>query len=46
MTYMEVDVSTKRDKVSNQDKEIVTLDDDEEESMHQTQGFPIEEEFS
>ena len=46
MTNMEVDVSTKRSKVSNQDKKIVTLDDDEEESINQIQGFPIEEECS
>ena len=46
MTDMEVDVTTKRPRVSNQDKETVTLDDDEEESINQIQGFPIEEEFS
>ena len=46
MTDMEVDVTTKNPRVSNQDKEIVTLDDDEEESINQIQGFPIEEESS
>ena len=46
MTDMEVDVSTKWSRVSNQDKEIVTLDDDEEESINQLKGFPIEEECS
>ena len=40
---MEVDVTTKRPRVSNQDNEIMTLDDDEEESINQIQGFPIEE---
>ena len=43
---MEVDVTTKRPRISNKDKEIVTLDDDEEESINQIQGFPIEEESS
>ena len=46
MRDMEVDVSTKRARVCNQDQEIVTLDDDEEESINQIQGFPIEEECS
>ena len=46
MIDMEVDVTTKRPRVSNQDKEIVALDDDEEESINQIQGFPIEEESS
>ena len=31
---MEVDVSTKRSRVSNLDKEIVSLDDDEEEFIN------------
>lgn len=46
MAYMEVDVTTKKPTVSNQDNEIVTLDDDEEEYINQIQGFPIEEESS
>ena len=46
MTNMEVDVSTKITRVSNQDKEIVTLVNDEEESMNQIQGFPFQEECS
>ena len=45
MMDMEVDVSTKGARVSKQEKEIVTLDDDEE-SINQIQGFPIEEECS
>ena len=41
MTNMEVDVTAKKPRISNQGKEIVTLEDDEEESINQIQGFPI-----
>ena len=34
MTDMEVDVTTKNPRISNQDKEIVTLDKDEEDSIN------------
>ena len=43
---MEVDVTTKNPRVSNQDKEIVTLVDDEEKSINKIQGFPIQEDSS
>ena len=46
MTDMEVYVTTKKPRISNQGKEIVTLEDDEEESINQIQGFPIQEELS
>jgi hypothetical protein len=34
MTNMEVDVTAKKPRISNQIKEIVTLEDDEEESIN------------
>ena len=43
---MEIDTTTKKPRVSTQGKEIVTLEDDEEESINQMQGFPIGEEPS
>ena len=43
---MEIDTTTKKPRVSSQGKEIVTLEDDEEESINQIQGFPIQEEPS
>ena len=46
VTNMEVDVTAKKPRVSNQRKEIVTLEDDEEESINQIQGFLIQEEPS
>ena len=46
MTNMEVDVTAKNPRIFNQSREIVTLEDDEEESINQIQGFPIQEEPS
>ena len=46
VTNMEVDATAKNPRVSNQGREIVTLEDDEEESINQIQGFPIQEEPS
>ena len=43
---MEIDTTAKRTRVFGQGKEIVTLEDDEEESINQIQGFPITEEPS
>ena len=43
---MEIDTTTKKPRVSSQGKEIVTLEDDEEESINQIQGSPILEEPS
>ena len=41
MIDMEVDVTTKKPRISNQGREIVTLEDDEEESINHIQGFPV-----
>lgn len=41
VTHMEIDTTTKNLRVSSQGKEIVTLEDEEEESINQIQGFPI-----
>ena len=46
VTNMEVDVIAKKPRVSNQGREIVTLEYDEEESINRIQGFPIQEEPS
>lgn len=46
VTNMEIDTTTKKLKVSTQGKEIVTLENDEEESINQTKGFPITKELS
>ena len=46
MIDMEVDVTTKRPRVCKQDKEILTLHNDEEEYINKIQGFLIEEESS
>ena len=46
VTNMEVDTIVKKPRVSSQGKEIVTLEDDEEESIIQIQGFQIQEESS
>ena len=46
VTNMEIDSATKKPRVSIQGKEIVTLEDDEEESINQMKGFPIIEEPS
>ena len=46
VTNMEVDTTAKKPRLSSQGKEIVTLEDDEEESINQIQGFPIQEELS
>ena len=46
MTNMDVDVTAKKPRISHQGKEIVTLEDDEEEFINQIQGFPIQEEPS
>ena len=43
---MEVDVTSKKPRIYNQGKEIVTLEDDKEDSINQIQGFPIQEESS
>lgn len=44
VTEMEVDVPNKRAKSSAYDKKIITLEDDEEESINQLQRIVIEEE--
>ena len=46
VTNMEIDIATKKPRVSTQGKEIVTLDDDDEESINQTKEIPITEEIS
>ena len=46
VTNMEIDTATKKPRVCTQGKEIVTLDDDDEESINQTNGFPITKEPS
>ena len=46
VTNMEIDTTTKKPRVSSQGKEIVTLEDEEEEYINQMQGFPIIEETS
>ena len=46
VTNMEVDVIAKKPIISNQGREIVTSEDDEEESINQIQGFPIQEQPS
>jgi hypothetical protein len=46
VTNMEIDTTTKKPRVSTQGKEIVTLEDDGEESINQMNGFPIIEEPS
>lgn len=46
VTNMEIDTTTKKPRVSTQGKEIVTLQDDEEKSISQMQGFLITEEPS
>ena len=43
---MEIDTAAKKPRVSTQGKEIVTVDDDDEESINQTKGIPITEEHS
>ena len=43
---MEVDVTTKKPRVSNQGSEIVTFEDDQEESINQIQELSIQEEPS
>ena len=43
---MEIDTTAKKPRVSSQGKEIVTLEDDEEESINKIEGFPIQEEPS
>ena len=43
---MEIDTTAKKPRLSTQGKEIVTLEDDEEESINQMKGFPITEETS
>ena len=46
VTNMEIDTIAKKPRVFSQGKEIVTLEDDEKESINQIQGFPIQEEPS
>ena len=46
VTHMEIDTTTKKPRVYTQGKEIVTLEDDEEESINQMYGIPIKEELS
>ena len=46
VTNMEIDIVAMKPRISSQGKEIVTLEDDEEESINQIQGFPIIEEPS
>ena len=41
VTDMEIDNVAKKPRVSSQGKEIVTLEDEEEECINQIQGFPI-----
>ena len=41
VTNMEIYTTAKKPGVSSQVKEIVTLEDEEEESINQIQGFPI-----
>ena len=46
VTNMEIDTTAKKPRVSSQGKEIVTMDDDDEESINQTKGISIIEEHS
>ena len=47
VTNMEIATTAKKPRVSTQGKEIVTMDDDDdEESINQTKGIPITEEHS
>ena len=46
VTKMEIDIATKKPKVSTQGKEIVTMDDDDEASINQAKGIQIIEEPS
>lgn len=46
VTNIEIDTIAKKPRVSSQGKEIVTLVDDDEESINQIQGFTIQEEPS
>ena len=46
VTNMEIDTTTNKPRVSTQGNEIVTLEDDEEESINQMKGFPITKEPS
>ena len=41
VTNIEVDTTAKNPRVSSQGKEIVTLEDDEEESINRIEEFPI-----
>jgi hypothetical protein len=41
---MDIDTATKKPKISTQGKEIVPLDDDDEESINQIKGIQITEE--
>ena len=43
---MEIDTAAKKPRVSTQGKEIVTFDDNDEESINQTKGIPITEDIS
>ena len=46
VTNIEIDTAAKKPRVSTQGKEIVTLDDDDDESINQTKEIPITEENS
>ena len=46
VTNMEIESIAKKPRVSTQGKEIVTMDDDDQESINQTKGIPITEENS